>query len=82
MSTDHLPPLLSQAYAALSEDDQGKYRANLQIELEAVSKLIVLARSRGITIPELDDANYYAGITVRGDKVCPCCMRPFEKKEP
>ena len=83
MPAKHLPPLLSQAYLALAADAQGQHRAKLAQELEAISKLIAMARSHGLSVPDLDDLSHMkAGITVGADKFCPCCLRPFVQREP
>ena len=81
MPAKHLPPALLQAYAALSADAQGQHREKLASELEAISKLIALARTHGLSVPELDDlTRLKAGVTVGADKFCPCCLRPFVAK--
>lgn len=83
MTAKNLPPVLSQAYLALTADAQGQHRAKLARELEAISKLIAMARSHGLSVPDLDDLGHLkTGITVGADKFCPCCLRPFAKREP
>ena len=83
MVAKHLPPALAQAYVALSDDAQGQHRAKLARELEGISKLIALAKTHGLSVPELDDlTRAKAGITVGADKFCPCCLRPFAAKAP
>jgi hypothetical protein len=83
MSATNLPPTLAIAYAALSNDPQAQHWTTLQRELEAISDLVARARKQGVPVPDwLQESQARAGITVGSDKICPCCLRPFDAKEP
>lgn len=78
MPKSTLPPLLAAAYEHLESEPAADHRRQMLRELDAVASLIESARSHGLPTIDLDGLQHArAGITVGGDKFCPCCLRPF-----
>jgi hypothetical protein len=83
MPNPDLPPLLAAAYEHLQSEAEADYRRQMLRELDAIARLIASTRSQGLPVIDLDGMRHTrAGITVAGDKFCPCCLRPFASPEP
>lgn len=88
MAIEHLPPGLGRAYFALKSALQEEQANSAQMlgelkELEAVADLIAQAKAKDHDFPippVLREIHSKAGFTTWGDKHCPLCKRPFDKK--